>query len=73
MSMLNIRIDDNIKSELQEIAKLKNISLSSLVLSAVNEMVENEFDYNLAEMADKRRKSNELNFDIEDLYQEFGV
>ncbi|CAI3955518.1 unnamed protein product [Commensalibacter communis] len=73
MSMLNIRIDDNIKSELQEIAKLKNISLSSLVLSAVNEMVENEFDYNLAEMADKRRKSNEPNFDIEDLYQEFGV
>ncbi|CAI3958912.1 unnamed protein product [Commensalibacter communis] len=73
MSMLNIRIDDNIKSELQEIAKLKNISLSSLVLSAVNEMVENEFDYNLAEMADKRRKSNEPHFDIEDLYQEFGV
>ncbi|CAI3957213.1 DUF6290 family protein [Commensalibacter communis] len=73
MSMLNIRIDDNIKSELQEIAKLKNISLSSLVLSAVNEMVENEFDYNLAEMADKRRKSNEPHCDIEDLYQEFGV
>lgn len=73
MSMLNIRIDDHIKSELQEIAKLKNISLSNLVLSAVNEMVENEFDYNLADMADKRRKSNEPNFDIEDLYQEFGV
>jgi len=71
--MLNIRIDDHIKSELQEIAKLKNISLSNLVLSAVNEMVENEFDYNLADMADKRRKSNEPNFDIEDLYQEFGV
>lgn len=73
MSMLNIRIDDHIKSELQEIAKLKNISLSNLVLSAVNEMVENEFDYKLADMADKRRKSNEPNFDIEDLYQEFGV
>lgn len=73
MSMLNIRIDDHVKSELQEIAKLKNISLSNLVLSAVNEMVENEFDYNLADMADKRRKSNESNFDIEDLYQEFGV
>ncbi|CAI3954098.1 unnamed protein product [Commensalibacter communis] len=73
MSMLNIRIDDHIKSELQEIAKLKNISLSSLVLSAVNEMVENEFDYNLAEMADKRRKSDEPHFGIENLYQEFGV
>lgn len=73
MSMLNIRIDDHIKSELQEIAKLKNISLSNLVLSAVNEMVENEFDYKLADMADKRRKPNEPNFNIEDLYQEFGV
>lgn len=73
MSMLNIRIDDHIKFELQEIAKLKNISLSNLVLSAVNEMVENEFDYNLTNMADKRRKANEPNFDIEDLYQKFGV
>ncbi|WP_408869350.1 DUF6290 family protein [Commensalibacter melissae] len=54
-------------------AKLKNISLSNLVLSAVNEMVENEFDYNLTDMADKRRKANEPNFDIEDLYQKFGV
>lgn len=73
MSMLNIRIDDHIKFELQEIAKLKNISLSNLVLSAVNEMVENEFDYNLTDMADKRRKANKPNFDIEDLYQKFGV
>ncbi|QNT77825.1 DUF6290 family protein [Entomobacter blattae] len=70
---MSLRIDDHIKSELQKTAKLKNISLSTLVLSAVNEMVESEFDYTLAEMADKRRKDNEPHFDIESLYKEFDV
>lgn len=73
MSMLTIRIDDHVKSELQEIAKLKNISLSMLVLSAVNEMVESEFDHSLAEMADKRRQDNEPHFGIDNLYKEFGI
>lgn len=73
MPILSIRIDEGIKSQLQEIARLKNISLSALVLTAVNEMVENEFDYKLAEMADRDRVVDEPVFDIEPLYKEYGV
>ncbi len=73
MPMLNIRVDENIKKTLQEIAKFKNITLSQLVLNATLEMIEDEFDYKFALKAKKRRKKDEPVFNMENLYEEFEV
>ncbi|CAK7192965.1 hypothetical protein COMNV_01175 [Commensalibacter sp. Nvir] len=73
MSMLTIRVDDHVKNQLQEIAKLKKLSLSGLVLSAVNEMIENEFDTRFVNKIERQRNPKEPHYDIHRLYKEFDL
>ena len=50
-SNINIRIDDELKNVLIGYAKLENKTLSEIVLEAIKEKMENDYDYKLALLA----------------------
>lgn len=73
MPVLNIRVDDSTKNALQEVAKFKGETLSSLSLRAINEMLENEFDIKLAQDVLAQRSDNEESYPIDKLFAEYEL
>jgi RHH-type transcriptional regulator, rel operon repressor / antitoxin RelB len=55
--MLAVRLDSKLEQQLEELAKAKGSSKSTLVRQAVVRLLEDEEDANLAEMAIKRLRS----------------
>jgi predicted DNA-binding protein len=55
--MLAVRLDSKLEQQLEELAKAKGCSKSTLVRQAVVRMLEDEEDAALAEMAAKRLRS----------------
>lgn len=45
---INIRVDEELKNVLQGYAKLENKTVSEIVLEAIKEKLENDYDYKLA-------------------------
>ena len=45
---INIRVEEELKQALQGYAKLENKTISEVVLEAIKEKLENEYDYKLA-------------------------
>ena len=48
---INIRVEEELKNALQGYAKLENKTVSEVVLEAIKEKLENEYDYRLALLA----------------------
>ena len=48
---INIRVEEELKNALQGYAKLENKTVSEVVLEAVKEKLENDFDYKFALLA----------------------
>ena len=48
---INIRVEEELKAALQGYAKLENKTVSEVVLEAIKEKLENDYDYNLALLA----------------------
>ena len=48
---INIRVEEELKQALQGYAKLENKTISEVVLEAIKEKLENEYDYKLALLA----------------------
>ena len=48
---LNVRIDEELKKSLIGFAKLENKTISDVVIEALKEKLENEYDYKLAMLA----------------------
>ena len=48
---INIRVDEELKNVLQGYAKLEGKTVSEIVLDAVKEKLENDYDYKLALLA----------------------
>ena len=48
---INIRVEEELKNALQGYAKLENKTISEVVLEAIKEKLENEYDYKLALLA----------------------
>ncbi|MBE6133606.1 MAG: DUF1778 domain-containing protein [Erysipelotrichaceae bacterium] len=69
---INIRVDEETKNVLKGYAKLENKTISEIVLEAIMEKIENDYDYKMALLASK---SVDLNDDttLEDLCKEVGI
>ena len=48
---INIRVEEELKKALQGYAKLENKTVSEVVLEAIKEKLENDYDYKLALLA----------------------
>lgn len=48
---INIRVEEELKNALQGYAKLENKTVSEVVLEAIKEKLENDYDYKLALLA----------------------
>ena len=48
---INIRVEEELKNALQGYAKLENKTISEVVLEAIKEKLENEYDYKIALLA----------------------
>ena len=48
---INIRIEEELKNALQGLAKLENKTVTEVVLEAIKEKLENDYDYKLALLA----------------------
>ena len=48
---INIRLEEELKKALQVYAKLENKTVSEVVLEAIKEKLENDYDYRLALLA----------------------
>ena len=48
---INIRVEEELKNALQGYAKLENKTVSEVVLEAIQEKLENDYDYKLALLA----------------------
>jgi predicted DNA-binding protein len=55
--MLAVRLDSKLERQLEELAKIKGSTKSTLVRRAVERLLEDEEDAALAEMATKRLRS----------------
>jgi predicted DNA-binding protein len=55
--MLAVRLDSKLERQLEELAKVKGSTKSTLVRQAVERLLEDEEDAALAEMATKRLRS----------------
>jgi predicted DNA-binding protein len=55
--MLAVRLDSKLEQQLEELAKVKGSTKSTLVRQAVERLLEDEEDAALAEMATKRLRS----------------
>ncbi|MCU1309453.1 MAG: CopG-like DNA-binding protein [Candidatus Angelobacter sp.] len=56
--MLAVRLDSKLEQQLEELAKVKGSTKSTLVRQAVERLLEDEEDTALAEMATKRLRSS---------------
>ena len=45
---INIRVEEELKNALQGLAKLENKTVTEVVLEAIKEKLENDYDYKLA-------------------------
>ena len=48
---INIRVEEELKNALQGLAKLENKTVTEVVLEAIKEKLENDYDYKLALLA----------------------
>lgn len=69
---INIRIDEELKKALLGYAKLKNKTLSEVVLEALEEKMENDYDYKLALLAYDSVDYNDSTT-LEDMCKEVGI
>ena len=69
---INIRVDEDLKSALQGYAKLENKTISEVVLDAIKEKLENEYDYRIAMYAYKSVDMND-NTTLAQMCAEAGI
>lgn len=69
---INIRVDEELKKALQGYAKLKNRTVSDVVLEAIREKLEDDIDYQLALLAYESIDMKDTTT-LEDLCKEAGI
>ena len=69
---INIRVDEEFKNALQGYARLENKTISEIVLEAIKEKMENDYDYKLALLAYESIDFNDTTT-LEDMCKEVGI
>lgn len=69
---INIRVEEELKNALQGYAKLENKTVSEVVLEAIKEKLENDYDYKLALLAYKSVDMNDKTT-LADICAEAGI
>lgn len=69
---INIRVDDELKSALQGYAKMENRTVSEVVIEAIKDKLEDDYDYKLALLASKSVDLNDTTT-LEMLCKEAGI
>lgn len=72
MAIISLRLTDEQKNAIQGYAKLKNTSVSQIILDAILEKIEDEEDYTLAVEIAKMVNENEC-IDFATLCEECGI
>lgn len=71
-SNINIRVDNELKAALQGVAKLEGKSVSEVVVQAITEKLENDYDYKLAVLAYESVDMNDTT-SLQDMCTEAGI
>ena len=69
---INIKIEEELEKELQEYAHLENKTVSKVVVDAIKEKLENDYDYKLALLAYESVDMNDTTT-LDDLCKEVGI
>ena len=69
---INIRVDEEIKNVLKGYAKLENKTISDIVMEAIMEKIENDYDYKIALLASESVDLNDTTT-LKDLCDEVGI
>lgn len=69
---INIRIDEDLKNTLLGYAKLENKTISEIVIEAIKEKLENDYDYRLALLAYESVDMNDTTT-LENMCAEAGI
>ncbi len=69
---INIRVEEEIKNALQGLAKLENKTVTEVVLEAIKEKLENDYDYKLALLAYESVDMNDTTT-LADMCAEAGI
>ena len=69
---INIRVDEELKNALQGLAKLENKTVTEVVLEAIKEKLENDYDYKLALLAYESVDMNDTTT-LADMCAEAGI
>ena len=69
---INIKIEEELEKELQEYAHLENKTVSEVVVDAIKEKLENDYDYKLALLAYESVDMNDTTT-LDDLCKEVGI
>ena len=69
---INIKIEEELEKELQEYAHLENKTVSKVVVDAIKEKLENDYDYKLALLAYESVDMNDTTT-LDDLCKEAGI
>jgi len=69
---INIRVEEELKQALQGYAKLENKTVSEVVLEAIKEKLENDYDYKLALLAYESVDLNDTTT-LENMCAEAGI
>jgi len=72
MSIISLRIDDDLKEAATGYAALKNTSLSQVIIEALKEKLEDEEDYKLAMLAYETLDKDNLK-DFDKVCEECGI
>ena len=69
---INIKIEEELEKELQEYAHLENKTVPKVVVDAIKEKLENDYDYKLALLAYESVDMNDTTT-LDDLCKEVGI
>ena len=69
---INIRVDEELKKALQGYAKLENKTVSEIVIEAIKEKLEDDYDYSLALQAYKSVDMNDTTT-LADMCADVGI
>ena len=69
---INIRVEEEVKNALQGLAKLENKTVTEVVIEAIKEKLENDYDYKLALLAYESVDMNDTTT-LADMCAEAGI
>ena len=73
MTTISLRLNDADANLVRSFAKLKNISVSSLIREAVIERIEDEFDRKAFDEAMEEFKKNPVTYTLDEVEKELGL